>query len=172
MSRSPILSSHHLEYDARKSPSPLRKPAPGNEQESISENPDQIPGFMSYQSPFVSYPLLRGHASTPSDRSDFYSWAPIPSNIIYTRPSTTDTPLPVSSLIPDLRPLQLLTLGKHFDIEKRLCKYEVPGGGACRDDKCEDLHLSKSNGIQPTGACLASLLGISLSLGASMCHWH
>ncbi|KIY46728.1 hypothetical protein FISHEDRAFT_75338 [Fistulina hepatica ATCC 64428] len=52
-----------------------------------------------------------------------------------------DLPAPQTSTIPDLRPLQLATASKLLDPSKRICQYEIPGGGICRDQSCEDLHL-------------------------------
>jgi len=32
---------------------------------------------------------------------------------------------------------------KHLDPSKQLCQYEVPGGGVCRDEGCDGVHLSR-----------------------------
>jgi hypothetical protein len=39
------------------------------------------------------------------------------------------------------RNLSLIT--RLVDPKKRLCQYEVPGGGECRDGSCEDIHLGR-----------------------------
>ncbi|EGN98301.1 hypothetical protein SERLA73DRAFT_183234 [Serpula lacrymans var. lacrymans S7.3] len=39
--------------------------------------------------------------------------------------------------------LSQLTAG---DTSRRVCQYEVPGGGVCRDQTCEDVHLSRIAG--------------------------
>lgn len=48
--------------------------------------------------------------------------------------------------LPDLKDLKLATLSRFLDPSKRICQYEVPGGGICRDDGCEDIHLSRMGG--------------------------
>ncbi|KAF5382755.1 hypothetical protein D9615_002893 [Tricholomella constricta] len=48
--------------------------------------------------------------------------------------------------IPDLKPLKLATASKMLDPSKRVCQFEVPGGGVCRDEGCEDMHLSRIAG--------------------------
>ncbi|KAJ7505234.1 hypothetical protein B0H11DRAFT_1977627 [Mycena galericulata] len=44
--------------------------------------------------------------------------------------------------LPNLEPLKLAACSA-LDPAKRICQYEVPGGGVCRDAGCEDLHLSR-----------------------------
>jgi hypothetical protein len=56
-----------------------------------------------------------------------------------------------SSLPIDLQPLRLTALLKSLDPDKQICQYEVPGGGVCRDQTCEDVHLERA---QPTGASI------------------
>jgi len=52
-------------------------------------------------------------------------------------------PLHMDTHIPDLKLLKLATAAKRLDPLKRVCQYEIPGGGACRDEKCEDVHLGR-----------------------------
>ncbi|KAJ7761580.1 hypothetical protein DFH07DRAFT_421926 [Mycena maculata] len=52
--------------------------------------------------------------------------------------STYNTVFP----LPNLKPLELATCSA-LDPGKRICQYEVPGGGVCRDAGCEDVHLSR-----------------------------
>jgi len=33
----------------------------------------------------------------------------------------------------------------------RICQFEVPGGGECRDSACDDMHLSQLE-VEPNGA--------------------
>jgi hypothetical protein len=73
-------------------------------------------------------------------------------------PSVHDHPLdrnPLQASIPnaDLRPLKLATSIKAIDPSKRICQYEVPGGGVCRDSECEDVHLQRilGDGDGPDG---------------------
>lgn len=52
--------------------------------------------------------------------------------------------------VPDLRPLRVAVLLREVggDPDKRLCQYEIPGGGICRDKTCSDLHIGD---LQPDG---------------------
>ena len=52
-----------------------------------------------------------------------------------------------------LRSLKTATLFKSLDPDRRICRFEIPGGGVCRDDNCEDLHIEKElEGWEPSGA--------------------
>jgi hypothetical protein len=123
------------------------------------DDPQPSPKYTDYLSPFDLYPLLRSQSlisgfslspfmHTSSVTSDFHS---SPALVASSWPSIDP------SSIPDLKPLRLAVLSKRLDPSKRLCQYEG-GGGVCRDDKCEDLHLTKLEGmiasglLEPTGA--------------------
>ncbi|PPQ78723.1 hypothetical protein CVT25_010726, partial [Psilocybe cyanescens] len=129
-------------------------------------NHDQPPQeeeiFSSYRSPFELYPLLRdaretlssaSHSLSPNFVSDLYpssrSSLSFVSHSVGAKPSGSAH----SSSIyrPDLKPLKLATMAKFLDPHKRLCRYEVPGGGTCRDDGCENIHLSRLEGPNPMG---------------------
>ncbi|KAL1742272.1 hypothetical protein HDZ31DRAFT_66139 [Schizophyllum fasciatum] len=43
---------------------------------------------------------------------------------------------------PDLRRLKLATAARTIDPAKTVCKFEVPGGGLCRDPRCGDAHIA------------------------------
>ncbi|KAI5989073.1 hypothetical protein EDD15DRAFT_1337743 [Pisolithus albus] len=51
-----------------------------------------------------------------------------------------------------LRTLTEMTAG---DAGIRVCPYEVPGGGTCRNDECEELHLSRIS-CEPSDAEVAA----------------
>ena len=60
--------------------------------------------------------------------------------------------------IPDLQPLKRAASAKALDPSKRICQYELPGGGVCHDAGCEDVHLGGSDlnragvdGVEPSG---------------------
>jgi hypothetical protein len=53
--------------------------------------------------------------------------------------------------LPDLKALRLATNIKLLDPSKTVCKYEVPGGGECRDESCDDVHLSRIVGGDVAG---------------------
>ncbi|KAF8073739.1 hypothetical protein FPV67DRAFT_763477 [Lyophyllum atratum] len=80
--------------------------------------------------------------TTPSSSSSASSLSFSPSTAsVY--PFHTDT---AAFMLPDLRQLKLATTSKLLDPSKRICQYEVPGGGVCRDEGCEDVHLSRIAG--------------------------
>jgi len=53
--------------------------------------------------------------------------------------------------VPDLRALWLATNIKLLDPSKTVCQYEVPGGGECRDESCDDVHLGRIVGSDVAG---------------------
>lgn len=132
------------------------------------ESQDIQMSFASYDSPFSSYPLIlsqlrsatvdadtsrgatshsarssRHNANSAHDISSFS----LPTSLIYCAPSLSHSSSTV--FVPDLKPLKLATLQRAlgrltaFDSGLRVCQYEVPGGGVCRDKDCNDLHLSR-----------------------------
>lgn len=129
---------------------------------SIPSSPDL--SFRPYQSTLSYYPLLRAQMTPPLlSASD-----PFSSDV--THPSAQDSEAFRSALVPDdyshspvlvlpdLQPLKLATAMKYLDPSKRLCQYEVPGGGVCRDEGCNDVHLSRlqtgidGETLEPSGA--------------------
>lgn len=78
---------------------------------------DDSARFLPYSSPFHSYPLLRSRTRVASD-------------------STSRQNL-------DLRPLRVaIALRETTDTGRRICQYEIPGGGTCHDRTCADVHLA------------------------------
>ncbi|TRM63848.1 hypothetical protein BD626DRAFT_261530 [Schizophyllum amplum] len=58
-------------------------------------------------------------------------------------PDAAEHPYPGSEYpYPDLRRLKLATAARTLDPAKTVCKFEVPGGGLCRDARCGDAHIS------------------------------
>jgi hypothetical protein len=147
MNKSPTITSALPKRGGRKPPL----------SEALIENahndPQPSPGYTNYFSPFDLYPLLRSHSISDFSPSLFIH----PSHVTDNSHSSTTRlassgPSIGPSLDPDLKPLRLAVLSKRLDPSKRLCQYES-GGGTCRDDKCEDLHLSRLGGLlEPTGA--------------------
>jgi len=123
-----------------------------------------------YNSIFELYPLLRGyslpmssdpkfssHLSSlssshmyPSTRTTLSSSSSVP-----TEPSSYFLSASSSSFLPELnlRALKLAAIGKVLHPFKQICRYEVPGGGTCRDEGCDDVHLSRLQGttVEPSG---------------------
>lgn len=94
------------------------------------------PRYKAYEPILSSYPLLSGHslASQQSPQaSSTRSWL----------------------RVPDLKPLKLRTALRSIAAAgsqgQRVCQYEVPGGGECRDVKCGDLHIGRI-AVEPSGA--------------------
>ncbi|KAJ6508672.1 hypothetical protein C8R45DRAFT_1089828 [Mycena sanguinolenta] len=111
--------------------------------------------YTAYDSPFECYPLLRG-AAPKLTQASIHSYSPTTSCSISSASSSTS----ISSLascssslsstyynssvfpLPNLKPLKLAT-SSALDPAKRICQFEVPGGGVCRDAGCGDVHLNR-----------------------------
>ncbi|KAL5519886.1 hypothetical protein ACEPAG_1546 [Sanghuangporus baumii] len=130
----------------------LGKPMDGTHQDTPSAQvefgQDSSQSFIQYISPFSYYPLLRSRTRVVSD---------LGSDTLHT--STTSTRPSVSSscissvvdsevTVPDLRPLRVAVASREAgDGEgRRICQFEVPGGGVCADKTCTDLHI---NDLEP-----------------------
>jgi len=72
--------------------------------------------FTAYDSVLSHYPFLSGRSLGPQEMAD----------------------------MPNLKGLMMQTAARrmaNYGLENaRICQYEVPGGGECRDKSCEDLH--------------------------------
>ncbi|KAF9649382.1 hypothetical protein BDM02DRAFT_1844321 [Thelephora ganbajun] len=124
-------------------------------------NTEQIVGsgsserWTTYQSPLQSYHFSRWHLhlTDPSDLSNTSTTGSSDGLSILTPSgsfssnSASGSPSADSkdSTIPGslLRSLKMVTFFKSHDLDKRICQFEIPGGGVCRDDKCEDLHIER-----------------------------
>ena len=85
--------------------------------------------YATYDSPFEWYPLLRSH-----------------SRPVFVDDAKTECISPRASghiQMLSLKRLKVATVANKLDPSKRICQYEVPGGGICRDEDCEDVHLSR-----------------------------
>ena len=123
--------------------------------------------FRAYNSVFELYPLLRGHSRTMSSDPDFHSHLSSHSSLhMYpsTRPSLSSSPSMLAepssyffsaSSLPELNleALKSAAIGKVLHPFKQICRYEVPGGGTCRDEGCDDVHLSRlqDETVEPSG---------------------
>ena len=123
--------------------------------------------YEAYHSIFELYPLLRGHSRSMSSDLDFPSHLSSNSSL-HMYPSTRTSLSSSSSVlaepssyflstssIPQLNfeALKSAAIGKVLHPFKRICRYEVPGGGTCRDEGCDDVHLSRLQGVtvEPSG---------------------
>jgi hypothetical protein len=78
--------------------------------------------------------------------------------------SSSEMPCPVLFPPPSLKALKLATAANLLDPTKRICQYEIPGGGMCRNDECEDVHLSRIIGQRDLGNNLDGACSIGLVL--------
>lgn len=118
-----------------------------------------------YQSPLQSYPFSRWHLQL-TDPSDFSNASMTGSSegLSVLTPSGSFSSNSASGSGPVdsrdanrpgdlLRSLKMITLFKSIDPDRRICQFEIPGGGVCRDDMCEDLHIEKElETWEPSGA--------------------
>ena len=120
--------------------------------------------WTTYQSPLQSYPFSRWHLhlTDPSDLSNT-SMADSSNGLSVLTPSgsfSSNSAGPASvdpkdTMVPGnlLRSLKVATLFKTLNPDRRVCRFEIPGGGVCRDDQCEDLHIEKELEMwEPSGA--------------------
>ena len=112
----------------------------------VESKQDSSRSFSEYVSPFSYYPLLRSSTRVVSDLGLDSPYTPGTSVVS----STCTSSVAPGVAIPDLRPLRVaVTLREVGDGEgRRICQFEVPGGGVCADKSCTDLHL---NDLEPDG---------------------
>ena len=123
--------------------------------------------YGAYHSIFELYPLLRGHSRSMSSDPDFPSHLSSHSSL-HMYPSTRTSLSSSSSVLAEpssyflssyslpelnLEALKSAAISKVLHPFKRICRYEVPGGGTCRDEGCDDVHLSRLQGVtvEPSG---------------------
>ncbi|KAG2338510.1 hypothetical protein BDR05DRAFT_694241 [Suillus weaverae] len=132
---------------------------------------DSQTSFPCYDSPFSTYPLLLSQlratpvdadscqdprrTATRSSRSPSRASASYGPNLSSSSSRASLIYAPSLShscstvFVPDLKPLKLASLQRALDQVSggdsglRVCQYEVPGGGVCRDKDCNNLHLSR-----------------------------
>ncbi|KAH8114425.1 hypothetical protein DFH11DRAFT_1594301 [Phellopilus nigrolimitatus] len=100
--------------------------------------------FTTYSSPFHPYPLLRSRSRVVSDLAlETHLLSNSSSSSLFSSSSSATT-IGQKTVIPDLRPLRVAVMAREAssDLGRRVCQYEVPGGGVCRDKTCTDMHLS------------------------------
>ena len=129
--------------------------------------PQQAPtaSFPTYDSPFESYPLLRSRlrrmladdpATTTARILQEQQEASLRQPTTLQASSSSLSPI---VFIPDLKPLKKAASFNALDPSKQICQYELPGGGVCRDEGCQDVHLSRAaavvDGVEPTGTCVS-----------------
>jgi hypothetical protein len=83
--------------------------------------------FTTYESVLSHYPFLSGRSLGPQEMGD----------------------------MPNLKRLKMQAAARRItdnSLENvRICQFEVPGGGECRDTACADVHLSQLE-VEPKGA--------------------
>ncbi|KAF8645132.1 hypothetical protein AX16_007960 [Volvariella volvacea WC 439] len=106
--------------------------------------------YEAYSSLFAWYPMLRSVSGNPSTSASS-SPASTSSRSLTSHPISDTRDIPSI----DFDTLRLRSVLTYLDPSKQLCRYEVPGGGECRDDQCEDVHLSKlgqGGGVVPSAS--------------------
>ena len=134
----------------------------------INSQPDDGK-YEVYHSIFELYPLLGDYSRPMSSDLDFSSplsshsplhmypstRTSLSSSSVLAEPSSHFLSASSSSFFPELnlKALKLAAIGKVLPPSKRICQYEVPGGGTCRDEGCDDVHLSRLQGttVEPSG---------------------
>ena len=146
----------------------------GGEQTVPSEASER---WTRYRSPLQSYPFSRWHLQL-TDPSDFSNGSTASSSdgssILTPSGSFSSNSASGSASIDSkdatmpgdlLRSLKMTTLFKNVDPDRRICQFEIPGGGVCRDDKCEDLHIEQElETWEPSGASRIPQDGVLLTL--------
>ncbi|KAI0357432.1 hypothetical protein OH77DRAFT_100608 [Trametes cingulata] len=125
------------------------------------EESEQPSAFPSYHSLLDYHPLLREHSrQDPTSKMS--------SDLSRSGLSSMN---PQSSI--DLEPLKQSAVMKFLSSGSgRICQYEVPGGGECRDQNCEDVHLSRLSTVEPSGtSILASYRFANPTLLAFICYF-
>ena len=150
-----------------------------NSEQTVSSESSER--WTTYQSPLQSYPFSRWHLhlTGPSVLSNG-STAGSPSGLRILTPSgsfssnsasgsTSADGKDASTTDNLLRSLKMVTLFKSLDPDRRICQFEIPGGGVCRDDKCEDLHIERElEAWEPSGASRILWDGVLLTLHAHL----
>lgn len=121
--------------------------------------------WTTYQSPLQSYPFSRWHLH-PTDPSNLVDGSmtsssdglsiltpsgSFSSNSASGSASTDSMDVQIAGNL--LRSLKMVTLFRSLDPDRRICQFEIPGGGVCQDVKCEDLHIERElETWEPSGA--------------------
>ena len=119
----------------------------------LSCNDRQNSRFVPYSSPLSSYPLLR--ANLPQYLLDTIPTTRIDPCVTLLDPPTHERPdLQDSHVVVgvDLEAIKAAAMYRWLsDPSRKLCQYEVPAGGECRDRNCEDIHPSLAWKVEPSG---------------------
>lgn len=121
--------------------------------------------WTTYRSPLQSYPFSRWHLrlTSPSDFVNGSMSGGSNGHSILTPSGSFSSNSASGSTLADpkdatmtgnlLRSLKMVTLLKNIDPDRRICQFEIPGGGVCRNDECEDLHIERELEMwEPSGA--------------------
>lgn len=111
-----------------------------------AQGTQQTPVFASYRSLLDNHPLLRDHSRLESASKSAPDSSRSGSSSTIPRPDVDLGPLKQNAV------LKYLSSGSG-----RICQYEVPGGGECRDQECENVHLSRLSGVEPSGTSVSHL---------------
>ncbi|KAF5369535.1 hypothetical protein D9758_002783 [Tetrapyrgos nigripes] len=143
-------------------PTSQEKPAMSQRHQKHAESQEQERHDWHYNSVLDEYPLLRSRPrpvlsydispdlnsilTSDNNYSSLIIAPPLSSIRSTSHPSSPVYTMPSSSPVIDLKPLKLAKVSQSFVASRKICQYEIPGGGVCRDAKCEDFHLNGKGG--------------------------
>ena len=132
-------------------------------EQAVSSGPSER--WSTYQSPLQSYPFSRWHLhlTGPSNFVNGFTASGSDGLSILTPSGSFSSNSASGSAFTDpkdatiagdlLKSLKMVTLFRSLDPDRSICQFEIPGGGVCRDDKCEHLHIERElETWEPSGA--------------------
>ncbi|KAI0662226.1 hypothetical protein C8Q70DRAFT_963776 [Cubamyces menziesii] len=116
---------------------------------------EETSAFASYHSLLDRHPRLRDHSRQNAASKSFF-----------TDSGSLSSPGAMLQSSVDLEPLKQTAVMNYLSSGSgRVCQYEVPGGGECRDQHCEDVHLSRLSSVEPSDEDTAQYLCSSIPVG-------
>ncbi|PFH54118.1 hypothetical protein AMATHDRAFT_53961 [Amanita thiersii Skay4041] len=151
------VSAEQVDVDSDMSSSAQVTLAPRKQEGSQNQEDVDERDYQHYVSPLSAYPLLRSFVKNSNTEPEAQhhmdtNTLPFLSDSLPSRETLSSSSssffdstqsLSANTYIPDLKLLKLASTSKRLDPSKRICQYEVPGGGICWDDKCQEVHLSR-----------------------------
>ncbi|PCH39993.1 hypothetical protein WOLCODRAFT_162011 [Wolfiporia cocos MD-104 SS10] len=111
-----------------------------------AEQQNQTLYYSPYSSPLTRFFSLRAHLLQYLPQLDSPQWA-----AQHHTSSQGSTSNPRSASTAYIQALKMAHASYLLtDPNRRICQYEVPGGGECRDQQCEDIHLSRAPSAEPS----------------------
>ncbi|KAI0328886.1 hypothetical protein GY45DRAFT_941145 [Cubamyces sp. BRFM 1775] len=134
---------------------PLQVTSDSQDCKTTEQSPQEMSAFASYHSLLDHHPRLRDHSRQNAAPKSF------PTDSGSSSSSSTMSKFPIDlELLKQTAVMNYLSSGSG-----RVCQYEVPGGGECRDQHCEDVHLSRLSSVEPSDEDTAQYLCSSIPVG-------